>query len=1060
MTLSEIYQNKIMKQTVLILIISILSITSIFSQKKKNETSPPPENQTSINDQYSALKFRNIGPFRGGRTNAVTGVLGDPMTYFFGGVGGGVWKTEDAGYNWKNISDGHFGGSVGAITIAPSDKNVIYVGMGEHAVRGVMTSHGNGIYKSTDFGQTWTHIGLENSRHISAIRVHPQNPDVLWVAAQGSVWQPTKDRGIYKSTDGGKTWVQILFVNETTAASDLSLDATNPRILYAGMWDNQRVPWQIRSGGEGSGIYKSTDGGETWNKLEKGLPKVMGKVAVDVSPANPQRVFANIEAEKGGVFRSDDGGKTWTQTNSQRVTIARAWYYIEIFADPVNADIVYVLNAPMLKSTDGGKTFKPIPNPHTDQHDLWINPDNPKNVILGNDGGACISFNGGETWSAQNNQPTAQFYRVIADNQFPYRVYGGQQDNSAISIASRTMDGGIDESDWHSVAGGESAFIAFDPDNPELVFGTSIQGFVDVFDYKTKISKSIIAYPSVNLGRLPKDMKYRFNWNNPIVAQPQNPSILYYGAQKVLRSDSRGLEWKEISSDLTRNEVEKHGEGGIPFTNEAAGGEVYNTISYIQCSPHSAGTIWVGTDDGLVQVTTDEGKNWQNVTPPNLQESLINAIEVSPHEPAIAYLAVTRYKFNDLTPMIFVTNDFGKTWRNIANNLPKDNFVRVVREDHKRKGLLYAGTENGLYISFDAGENWHRFQSNLPECPITDLTIADNDLVVATSGRAFWILDDLSVFQQTRGNFVKDKMRIFSPKANYKYSQNIPNRVPKNRGQNYPSGLIFDYYLPETFTDTSELTLVISDVFQNEIRTYSNKKNKSKTWTGGPPPSPVLPSKKGLNRFNWDLRKNTLPGIQDIFVMGDYRGHTIIPGDYLFKLMSEKDTAVSMIKILPNPHLRADLSAHGQQQALLNEIEKTYLDVHRSVTAMRSVKHQLKKSLKILKEIEGQEKLIENGETVLESIRNWEKPLIQPRQETYQDVINFRNQLNSELLSLKSQIDQSEPMPTNGVQIRLKELIGVWGDLKTEMQRIISEEVEGFNAAYGKAGFGVLVVPE
>lgn len=1051
-----------MKKAVFILL-AILTVfsTENFAQKKKQKA-PPTETKSEFQaEHFKALNFRNIGPFRGGRSNAVSGVLGDPMTYYFGSTGGGVWKTNDAGANWRNISDGFFkSGSVGAIAVASDDPNVIYVGMGEHAVRGVMTSHGDGMYKSMDAGKTWHKIGLENARHIAAIRVHPRNHNIVYVAVQGALWGTSKDKGIYKSTDGGQTWRNVLFVDENTGACDLSMDLANPRILYAGMWDHQRFPWKVRSGGPGSGIWKSTDGGSTWERLKKGLPDLMGKVAVDVSPANPNVVYANIEAEKGGVFRSNDGGQSWQQTNADRVTVARAWYYIEIFADPANTETVYVLNAPMLKSIDGGKTFQRISNPHSDQHDLWINPTNTQNMILGNDGGGCITFNGGKAWSTQRNQPTAQFYRVITDNRFPYYIYAGQQDNSTVAIASKTMGGGIGERDWYPVAGGESAFLAFDPDNPELIYGNSIQGFTDVYDHSTKTIKDIMAYAQLNLGTLPKDMKYRFNWNNPMVAQPQDPSILYHGAQKLLRSADGGYTWTEISPDLTRNDTTKHGVGGEPFTNEAAGGEVYNTLSYIECSPHEAGVIWVGSDCGLVHLTKDEGKNWQNVTPPGLEECLINAIDVSPHDPATAYLAVTRYKFHDLSPMIYVTNDYGATWNMKVNGLPADNFVRVVREDMKKKGLLYAGTEHGLYISFDAGASWSRFQNNLPICPITDLTFQDNDLVIATSGRAFWILDDLGAIQQTMGKPDTTKAKIYRPKPTHKFTI-AASPKPQNQGKNPASGVTFDYYLPHNWTDTTELKIEVVDVFQNIIRTYSNQKpEKFKSWEGGPPKPQMLPSKKGLNRFNWDLRRETLPAIDGVFVMGDYRGHLVGPGDYLLRLTTETDTSVTMFKVKADPRLRSKASDHGAQQALLIQIETGVKDIHESVNRLRGVKKQLKNHLEFLNQMQGKEALVERGEKAMKAINDWEENLIQPKQKTFQDVINYPNQLNSQLLALKGQIDSHEPRPTQGAKQRLRDLSNEWQVQKYEMERIIKEEVGGFNKAYEKAGVPALVLPE
>ena len=1053
-----------MKRTLTLLLLFCSLVA--FSQKKKAQpllqSSNPP-----IPQSFQALQFRNIGPFRGGRSNAAVGVPGDPMTYYFGSTGGGIWKTEDAGYTWKNISDGFLkSGSVGAIAIAPSDKYVIYAGMGEHAVRGVMTSHGDGIYKSTDGGQTWQHSGLPDSRHIAAIRIHPQNPDLVYVAVQGGLWGPNQHRGVYRSKDGGVTWKKVLFVNENTGAADLSMDVTNPRILYAGMWDHQRFPWKVRSGGEGSSIWKSTDGGDTWERLKEGLPEKMGKVSVAVSPANPQRVYANIEAEKGGVYRSDDGGKTWQQVNSQRVTVARAWYYIEIFADPVNPDAVYVLNAPMLKSTDGGRSFQPVPNPHSDQHDLWINPANPQNMILANDGGACITFNGGQTWSSQSNQPTAQFYRIITDRRFPYHIYAGQQDNSTVCIASKTMGGYIGEEDWYPVSGGESAFLAFDPDDPQLVYGNSIQGFTDVYDHATKAVKDIMAYPQLNLGTLPRDMRYRFNWNNPMVAQPQNPGILYHGAQKILRTADGGYTWTEISPDLTRNDSTKHGDGGEPFTNEAAGGEVYNTISYIACSPHKAGVIWVGTDDGLVQLTENEGKTWQNVTPPDLPESLINAIEVSPHDPATAYVAVTRYKFDDFSPLIFITNDFGKNWRKAVNGLPAGNFVRVVREDPKQRGLLYAGTEDGLYLSFDDGNpgsyrGWQRFQSNLPVCPITDLIISDNDLVVATSGRAFWILDDLSALQQTMGKPDTTQLAVFQPKATHKFTIAAAPKPSPYAGQNPASGVSFDYYLPHDWADSLALTLEVLDKNGQVIRTLSSKKPEGfKSWPGGPPPPQVLPAKPGLNRSNWDLRRETAPAIDGVFLMGDYRGHLVAPGDYTLRLFSKKDTVETSMKVLPDPRLNATHADFEEQQSVLSHIEETVQAINESVNRLRSVKKQLSDRLALLRKMEGQDSLVKQGEMVLKSITAWEEKLIQPKQETFQDVINFRNMLSSELLNLKGAIDTHDPRPTNGAKQRLDDLLAEWKTWKTEMERIVGEEVGEFNAAYRAAGLPVLILPE
>ncbi|MEM8907339.1 MAG: glycosyl hydrolase [Bacteroidota bacterium] len=1035
----------------------------------------PPSQPSSV---FDALSFRNIGPFRGGRSNAVCGVPGQPLRYFFGSTGGGVWKTEDAGNSWVNISDAFFKtGSVGAIAVAPSDPNVIYVGMGEHAVRGVMTSAGDGVYRSTDAGQTWQHIGLDQAQHIAAIRIHPHDPQTLWVAVQGALYGPSEERGIYKSTDGGANWQKVLFVNEQTGAADLSLDANNPRILYAATWEHRRYPWKIVSGGAGSGIYKSVDGGLNWERLSKGLPEKMGKVAVDVSPANSQIVYANIEAEKGGVFRSNDGGKSWQQVNSQRLTVARAWYYIEIFADPQNAETVYVLNAPMLKSTNGGKTFQRIPVAHTDQHDLWINPDQPQNMILANDGGACISFNGGTSWSTQNNQPTAQFYRVITDRQFPYHIYGGQQDNSTVAIASRTAGGHIDQRDWYPVAGGESAFLAFDPDAPQQVFGTSIQGFIDVYDHRTKNVKDIMALPMLNLGRSPEDMAYRFNWNGPLVAQAADlskiqhnetanavtprPPHLYHGGNVVLKSEDAGHSWRPISADLTRNETAKHGQGGTPFTNEAAGGEVYNTISYLAASSTKAGELWVGTDDGLVHLTQDDGQSWQNITPPNLPVALINAIELSPHQAGKAYLAITRYKFMDLQPLIYITDNYGKSWRNAVRGIKDQHFVRVVREDPQQAGLLYAGTENGLYLSFDDGRNWTPFHSNLPPCPITDLCITDNDLVLASAGRGFWILDDLGVLQQSLGTIDSTQTILFQPKSTAKFTTGSSGKASLYAGQNPASGVLIDYYLPHDWADSMQLTLDILDQNGQVIRSMSNQKpKKMKRWEGGPPPPVVLPAQAGLNRINWDLRRQMLPAIPKVFVLGDYRGHLVAPGTYTLRLATPTDTLHKNCQVLTDPRIQASPDAYQTQQALLLKIEKTVKKLHQSVNQLRKVQEQLDLRMELLADQPAYEALVDKGKAAQKAIVDWEQQLIQSQQETFQDVINFPNRLNAELLMLKGQIDSPAPQPTTGAQKRLDQLLAQWKTYEQGHQSLLQKEVDAFNQAYRAADLPILLLPK
>lgn len=1045
---------------------ALLFFTPMDAQKrsKKNKKSDKKSETTMGFDEskFASMKWRNIGPYRAGRSVASTGVIGDPRTYYMGSVGGGVWKTTDAGVSWKNISDGQLAtASVGAIEIAPSDQNVIYLGMGEHPVRGVMCSRGDGMYRSTDAGETWNYLGLPESHHIAEIAIHPVDPDIVYVAVQGKLYGPSKERGVYKSTDGGKTWENVHFVDENTGCADISMDPSNPRILYAGMWDHQRTPWNVRSGGPGSGIYKSTDAGETWTKLEKGLPAEMGKVAVDVSPANPQVVYANIEAEKGGVFRSKDGGKSWTQTTSARNTITRAWYYIEIFADPQDENKVYVLNSNMLKSIDGGKTFSSINNPHTDQHHMWINPDNTENIVLSNDGGCVVTFNGGLSWSSIENQPTAQFYRVIADDQFPYKLYAGQQDNSTVSISSQTSGGGIGVRDWEPVAGGESAFIAFtNPKNPTKVFGTSIQGFIDMWDSETKIKKDIQPYPEPKLGTNPEDQKYRFNWNPPLVSSKVNPKVLYFGGNVIFRSDDEGLTWTEISKDLTRNDKSKHGPGGYPYTNEAAGGEVYNSMAYIATSPHDAGEIWVGSDCGLVHVTQDEGKTWANVTPPSIknQESLINAIDVSPSTPGKAYIAVTRYKWVDDTPMIFITEDYGKTWKKKTNGIPADNFVRVVREDMEDSNILYAGTERGLYVSFNGGDKWEKFQSNLPITPITDITIKDNDLIAATAGRSFWILDDLTPIQETKG-MPKENIAIYQPSPTYKYTLSSRNRT--NNGANPAAGVEISYYLPSEWADSTDLKMEIMDASGSVIRTMINKKDETfKSWTGGPSAKKVIPSKPGLNRTSWDMRRETLPGVEGIFAFGSYAGSMVAPGTYTIRLTSGDETAETTCEILSHPAIKVGPEVYAEQQKLLLQAENGVKDIHAQVNRFRKVKKQLASMMEILEEVDGVDDLKEKGKSVEESISKWEKNLIQPDSKTFQDVINFQSKLNSDLLVVKDVMDHIDPRVTGGAKTRLLESLTEWKDLRQELDRIINEEVGAFNKLYESKNLPALIIPK
>jgi photosystem II stability/assembly factor-like uncharacterized protein len=1046
-----------MKTLKLIFICLLILPINVNSQKRKKKIKTP---VIAITDSlYHGLKWRNIGPFRGGRSVTSTGVVGKPHTYYMGSTGGGVFKTTDDGITWKNISDGFFKtGSVGAIAVAESDPNIVVVGMGEHAARGVMTSMGDGVYKSMDAGKTWSHLGLDKTRHISDVVIHPTIPNIIYVTAQGSQYAPSKERGIYKTTDGGKTWKNILSVNNTTGASSLSMDMTNPRILYASMWQHQRYPWVMESGGENSGLFKSIDAGTTWTKMKLGLPKDFGKSGISVSRANPDRVFAVIEAagKKGGVYRSDNAGKTWKQVNSNRVNIARSWYYMEIFADPQNENTVYVLNAPVMRSIDGGKSFSNIPVPHGDNHHLWINPTDNKNLINSNDGGANISFNGGKSWSTQQNQATSQFYRVITDNLVPYNVYGGQQDNSAIGIASRTNDGGIDWKDWYSVAGGESAFIAFDPDAPELVYGGTYQGNISTWSRTSREQKSIKEYPELGLSIAPKDSKYRYNWNAPIITSPHDRATVYHAGNVVFKTTNQGINWTIVSPDLTKNEVEKHGPGGAPYTNEAAGGENYNTLTALVESQHEEGVLYAGSDDGLLHITKNGGESWENITPPGIKDGIINSIDISQHNPATAYVVIMRYKSMDLNSHVFKTNDYGQTWTKIVNGLNDPNgFARVVRADKKQQGLLYAGTETGLYVSNDDGAFWQRLKLNLPVVAINDLIIQDNDLVAATSGRGFWILDDLGALQNN--SRYSKAIEMVTPKDTYRIFGGNSKAV--GQGQNPRSGVTFDYYLKNNI-DSLTLTL---EVLENDkvIRTYTNKKKSNfKSWPGGPSKPQILPSKKGVNRFTWDFRRAPLPSIHKVFIFGGLAGSRVAPGKYTLRMTLGDVISETEATILPNPKVLSSAEDFVAQQKMLVSIENTVKEMHESVNQMRSAKTQLSHYAKLLKDSKNADSLLEKGKELTKRINSWEENLIQAKQKTFQDVINFNNKLNAQLIQLKSYIDQANPKVTNGAKERFNDLMKDWQVYKNERDTIINTEMQAYNSLFKTLAIPALILDE
>jgi photosystem II stability/assembly factor-like uncharacterized protein len=1030
------------------MVLGVLTLPSLLGAQSSARVAPQgnARDTSSAFDstRYGALRWRSIGPFRGGRVTAVAGVATQPLVYYMGATGGGVWKTDDAGNTWRNVSDGQFHvGSIGAIAVSPDDPNVVYVGTGEAPPRGQSSSFGDGVYKSTDAGRTWSRVGLENTRSISAVVVHPRNNDVVYVAAQGSRWGPWADRGIFRSSDGGKSWKRILFVNDSTGPSDLSMDPSNPRILYAAFWDFRRFPWQIRSGGPASGIWKSTDGGDTWTKLAGGLPTgVVGKIGVSVSAADPNRVYANIEADSGGLYRSDDAGKTWRRTSDDRAIRARAWYYTNVIADPQVADVVYVMNAPIMKSIDGGRTFTALPATHGDNHALWINPSNHEYMINGNDGGASVTTNGGRTWSSQMNQPTAQFYRVNTDNQFPYWVYGAQQDNTTVATASRSQNGGIDQSDWYEVGGCESAHIAFDPRAPRYIYAGCYQGIITEFDRDTRVTRNVMVWPALGLAEPSNEQKYRFNWSAPITTSPHDRATIYHGGNVLFKSTDRGQTWSPISPDLTRNDKTHQGLGGAPITNEGAGGEVYGTIYYVVESPHEAGTIWVGTDDGLVQLTRDGGRTWTNVTPKGLPESQINAIEVSPHDKGTAYITVYRAKWNDNAPYIFKTNDYGKSWTRITNGFPPDMPVSVVREGPVRRGLLYAGTENGAWVSFDDGAHWQTIQGNLPPVRVTDFQISHGDLVASTEGRAFWILDDLTPFAQ--GLDTTNATRLFKPRDAYRTVYG-PTAEGQPAGANPPPGAIITYWLAAAPDSTGiKLDILASD--GRVVRSFSSKPvpsaGPSRGRAGDDRP---LAAKKGLNRMSWDLRTPALERIAGLFLASGTSGFRVAPGTYTVRLTANGATYSQPLTVLADPRLQLSSQDLAREQQVIAQLHDRANEVFRSVVQLRDVRDQVGRVVAHADALQNADSVKKAGRALSARIDTLETRLVQPRSRNGQDIINFRNGIVDQILFLAEAVDDADAPVTQGMTERMADLDQQWSQVRAQVRGVLDGDVARFN---------------
>ncbi len=1026
-----------------IFLLLFLAAIPLQAQKRKKGNSSTANQIPS--ELYSSMEYRLVGPFRGGRSASVTGVPGNPNLFYFGATGGGVWKTIDGGRSWGNISDGYFGGSIGAVEVSKSDPNVIYVGGGEKTVRGNVSS-GYGVWKSTDAGKTWIQAGLEKSRHIPRLKVHPDHHEIVYAAVLGNIYKPAKERGIYKSTDGGNTWQQILFVNDQAGAIDLVLDPNNPRILYASTWRVQRTPYSLSSGGPGSALWKSTDGGNNWKEISKneGFPKdTLGIIGVTVSPKNSERVWAIVEhKENGGLYRSGDGGNTWEHVNKERKLRQRAWYYSRVYADTEDEDLVYVLNVRYHRSKDGGKTFETFNAPHGDHHDLWIAPENSDRMIIGDDGGAQVSYDGGTTWSTYYNQPTAQFYRVTTDNAFPYRIYVAQQDNSTIRINHRSDGSVIDEDDWEPTAGGESAHIAVDPKDNDIVYGGSYGGYLTRVNHKTKTERAINVWPDNPMGYGAEGMKYRFQWNFPIMFSRHDPNKLYTFSNHVHMSTDEGQSWELLSEDLTRNDPDKLVSSGGPITQDNTGVEYYCTIFAANESPITEGLIWVGSDDGLVHITRDGGGSWQNITPPQLPEwSMINSIEPSHFEEGTCYIAATRYKLGDFRPLLFKTTDYGASWQQITDGIDSEHFTRVLREDPDQRGLLYAGTETGMYISFNDGATWQSFQQNLPVVPITDLIVKDQNLVVATQGRSIWILDDLSVLHQLESASKNSTSILFKPKDSYRTKGRTTEKPSKTAGANHPNGVITHFYLKE-LNPKDSVVLTYTTMKGDTLASFSNSAKDKAT---------KLKIEKGGNSHVWDTKTKGAEKLEGMIFWGaSLSGPKAVPGTYKAHLNVNGNQQSHDFTIVADPRAEVSIEAMQQQYDFVMEVNQTIDSAHLAIKRIRKISTQLDVFMERYKGKEVTKALVEKAKKMKEDFQKVEKALYQTKNRSGQDPLNFPIRLTNKLGHLNNLVTIDDFAPTAQDIAVKNELTGKINAQLKAFNDLLDNEIQTFNNEFNQ----------
>lgn len=1024
------------------------------AQRKKGSVQANPSGALSFNQEYyEGIRWRELGPFRGGRSVTVTGVVGDPNTYYFGGVGGGVWKSEDAGQTWFNITDKYFGGTIGAVAVSESDPNVVYVGEGEQGVRSNVSS-GWGVWKSTDAGTTWKHIGLTDSKHIGRIRIHPKNPDLVYVAAMGNLWKPNNMRGVYRSKDGGATWERVLYINDKAGAVDLTFDPNNARILYASTWNITRNGYRMDSGGSDSKLWKSIDGGDTWDELtdNPGMPGgTNGIIGVAVSPMNSNRVWAIIENVHGGVFRSDDAGATWKKVNEDRELRQRAWYYTRITADTQNEDKVWVMNVSYGVSKDGGVSFELKNAPHGDHHDLWIDPDNNQRMIIADDGGAQVSNDGGENWTTYHNQPTAQFYRVSTDNHFPYRIYGAQQDNSSVRINHRGTGTAITERDWVPLALGESAHVAPDPLNNNIVYGGGYKGYMNMENLETGQERSTNVWPDLPAGSGAEVMKYRFNWNYPVVFSTHDPKKLYAGSNHLHVTTNGGQSWEVISPDLTRNDPETIKSSGGPITQDNTGAEYYANIFVITESPYTENEIWTGSDDGLVYLTKDGGKTWENVTPPMASKNnMMNSIDVNPFVKGGAYVVGTSYKFGDNTPYIYKTEDYGKTWKLITHGIPDEEFVRVVRADPKRKGLLYAGTEKGMWVSFDDGASWSAFQLNLPPVPIHDLAVKEDNLIAATHGRSFWMIDDLTPLHQMSKEIEAKKSYLFKPMPSYRMAggSGWGRRDARLEGENHPGGVMMHYYVATGGNE--EVSIDIMEMDGDIIQTFSNKSKERAT---------QLKVKKGGNRFVWNMRYpgyKTFPGL--VFYSSPNIGPKAVPGKYKARLTANGQVTEQEFEIVKDPRVPTTQQEFQEQFDFLSKVRDKVSEAHQGILDIRKIKTDLGYVKTKVEEKPENKDLLDAMKKFQDDLTVIENDIHQTKNQAQQDPLNFGIKLNNRLAFLLYEEGTGDYPPTRQAEQVRQELSRQIDDELNKLNALIDSRVPAINEMIKGKGIEMIMI--